>query len=62
MTYDQIVRCLSDRTLTVVSDRTKIHRNTLYRIVNDSGEARPHNATLDVLSRYLDGTPYEAAQ
>lgn len=60
MTYAQILLSLKDRTLTVVSDRTQIHRTTLYRMVNDRNSKRPNRATLDVLSRYLDGTAYEA--
>ena len=56
MKYDDIVRSLEDRTLTVVSERTGIHRNTLAKIAT---EGRARRATLELLSRYLDGTAYE---
>ncbi|MGL4811865.1 MAG: hypothetical protein ACRCXM_08815 [Beijerinckiaceae bacterium] len=59
MTYAEILRSLQDRTLTVVAKRTKIHRNTLYRIMNDDVKGRPIPANLEVLSQYLSGTPYE---
>jgi transcriptional regulator with XRE-family HTH domain len=60
MTYDKILSALSDRTLTTVARRTNIHRHTLSNMVNGKNVGRPNPATLDVLSRYLDGTAYQA--
>lgn len=52
MTIDQIRDALSDRTLTVVSDRTGIHHNTLLRI--KSGALKnPWQKTIQALSDYL---------
>ncbi len=62
MTYDEILRALTDRNLAVVSDRTKIHSITLSKIRTRGRNMRPHASTLEVLSRYLDGTAYEPDQ
>lgn len=62
MTYDQILASLSDRILTKVARRTQIHRHTLSNMINEKNVGRPNHATLDVLSRYLDGTAYQPDQ
>lgn len=58
MTYDEILYALADRNLAAVSERTKIHEVTLSRIRSRGRDMRPHASTLEVLSQYLDGTPY----
>ena len=58
MTYDEILYALTDKNLSVVSERTKIHWVTLSKIRSRGRGMRPHASTLEVLSQYLSGTPY----
>lgn len=51
---EEIKRRLSDRKLTVVAERTGVHKVTLYRLVH--GEALPAYDTLQRVSDYLEGT------
>lgn len=62
MTYDQILYALTDKNLSVVSERTKIHWVTLSKIRSRGRAMRPHASTLEVLSQYLSGTAYEPDQ
>ena len=52
MTLHQIKRLLADRKLTLVSNATGIHRNTLAEI-RDNPDANPTHNTLAALSDYF---------
>ena len=52
MTLHQIKRLLADRKLTLVSNATGIHRNTLAEI-RDNPDANPTHNTLATLSDYF---------
>jgi hypothetical protein len=54
MTIDEIKTALEDRTLTVVSERTGVHYNTLLRIKMGLTTS-PRRDTLAALSAYLRG-------
>jgi len=50
LTPDQVRQALSDRVLSVVAERTGLHKSTIYRLAD--GE-RPSLETLEALSEYL---------
>lgn len=58
MTYDQILRSLEDRNLSVVGKNTGISKATFTRMKR-GGAYLPRRSTLELLSRYIDGTAYE---
>lgn len=54
MTVEQIREALKDRRLSVVSEKTKTHYNTL-RDIRDGVTKDPKHATVVALSEYLEG-------
>lgn len=51
LTIDKIRERLSDRVLSIVAKKTKIHRETLYRIMRGGGA---NSSTMEKLSNYLE--------
>jgi len=55
MTVEDISRALADRRLSVISDATGIHYNTL-RDIRDEKTKDPKHATVRALSEYLEAS------
>lgn len=59
MTPDQVRQALTDRNLTIVAERTKLHASTLYRL----RDGEPCSLrTLEVLSEYLQAPASKAVR
>lgn len=58
LTLEEIRRRLADRNLQAVARATGLAPDTVYRLAN--GVGTPSYATVETLSRYLEGTDGEA--